>query len=165
MLGSSSPTFHFSAISAVPHVGTGERMGISSPDKRYRLCPECGAWFKPSKYCGSYAREISKYCGPDCRRDAVCRRSKEAWQRKQRKAHDSAAAEMRGIGEERGTAAPVTANPSGPERPADLGPIPSQTAETTKTAPVLAGDRHREAVRNCNREALQRFEQQIRSVK
>jgi hypothetical protein len=61
--------------------------------------------------------------------------------------------------------APVAASPDGAERHADPSPIPSQNAETTKTALVLAGDRHREAVRNRNREALQRFEQQIRSVK
>jgi hypothetical protein len=59
--------------------------------------------------------------------------------------------------------APVTASVDGTERPADPSPIPLQTAETAKAAPVLAGDRHREAVRNRNREALQRFEQQIRS--
>jgi hypothetical protein len=88
-------------------------MSISSTDRRYRLCPECGAWFKPSKYCGSYARGISKYCGPDCRRAAVSRRDKERWQRKQRKAHDRAAAGMRGIGEERGADAPDTASPNG----------------------------------------------------
>jgi hypothetical protein len=37
-----------------------------------------------------------------------------------------------------------------------------ETAKTRPPALVLAGDRHREAVRARNREALQRFEQQQR---
>jgi hypothetical protein len=36
--------------------------------------------------------------------------------------------------------------------------------QTVEPAPALAGDRHREAVRNRNREALQRFEQKTQSI-